>query len=99
VKCAFGLLKKRFNILAPDQSYSQGTLGLIMRSCIILHNMIIYDECEGYFNENYHTITFVIAPLINYEAPTCLTSILRREAELISGLMFSHLQSDLIEYV
>jgi hypothetical protein len=45
VEYTFGLLKKRFNILAiPDQSYSQRTLNLIMRICIILHNMIINDE-------------------------------------------------------
>jgi hypothetical protein len=45
VEYAFGILKKRFNILAiPDQFYFQRTLDLIMRACIILHNMIIDDE-------------------------------------------------------
>jgi hypothetical protein len=36
VKCAFELLKKRFNILViPDRSYSQCTLlGLIVRTCM-----------------------------------------------------------------
>jgi hypothetical protein len=100
VKCTFGLLKKIFNILAIiDWSYSQRTLGLIMCACIILNNMIINDERDGSFDENYHTITFVVAPSINYEASASLTSILQREAELTSGLMLSHLQSDLIEHV
>jgi hypothetical protein len=45
VECAFGLLKKRFNILViPNRSYSQRTLDLIMRAYIILHYMIIDDE-------------------------------------------------------
>jgi hypothetical protein len=45
VKCTFDILKKRFNILAIlDRSYSQRTLVLIMRACIILYNMIIDDE-------------------------------------------------------
>jgi hypothetical protein len=45
VECVFGLLKKRFNILdISDQSYSQRTLGLIMRVSIILYIMIIDDE-------------------------------------------------------
>jgi hypothetical protein len=45
VECAFGLLKKRFNILViPSRSYSQCTLDLIMRAYIILHYMIIDDE-------------------------------------------------------
>jgi hypothetical protein len=89
VECAFGLLKKRFNILAiPGWFYFQCTLGLT-----------IDDECDNSFNENYHTTTSVLAPPINYETSTSLTSILYRETELTSGLMFSHLQSHLIEYV
>jgi hypothetical protein len=92
MECAFDLLKKRFNILAiTDGSYSQCTLGLIMHACIILHNMIIDDERDDSYDENYHTVTFVVAPPINYEAPASLTSILQREAHLISGLMFLNL--------
>jgi hypothetical protein len=48
VECAFGLLKKRFNILAiSDRSYSQRTIDLIMHAYIILYNMIIDDERDG----------------------------------------------------
>jgi hypothetical protein len=100
VECAFGLLNKRFNILAiPGRSYSQRTLELIMRTCIILHNMIINDERDGGYDDNYHTVTSVIAPLVTYEAPASLTTILEREAHLTSELMFSNLQSDLIEHM
>jgi hypothetical protein len=100
VECFFGLLKKSFNILAiPDQSYSQLILDLIMRACIIFHNMIINDERDGSYNDNYHTVTSVIAPPVIYEAPASLTTILQRETYLTSGLMFSNLQSDLIEHV
>jgi hypothetical protein len=100
VECAFGLLKKRFNILdIPDRSYSQRTLGLIIRACIILHNMIIDDERDGGYDDNYHTVTSVVAPPINYEASTSLTIILQREAYLTFGLMFSNLQFDLNEHV
>jgi hypothetical protein len=63
MKCAFSLLKKRFNILAiPDRSYSQRTLRLIMCASIILHNMIIDDERYGGYDDNYHTVTSVVAP-------------------------------------
>jgi hypothetical protein len=100
VKYAFGLLKKRFNILAiPDRSYSQCTLRLIMCACIILHNMIIDNERDGGYNENYHTVTSIVDPPITYEAPTSLTSILQRVAHLTSGLIFLNLQSYLIEYM
>jgi hypothetical protein len=98
--CAFDLLKKRFNILAiSDRSYFQHTLGLIMRTCIILHNIIIDDERDDNYDENYHTVTFVVAPPVNYETPADLTSILQREERLTSGLMFLNTQSDLIEHV
>jgi hypothetical protein len=100
MECAFGLLKKRFNILViPDWSYSQRTLNLIMCACIILHNMTIDDERDGDYDDNYHTITSIVAPPVTYEAPASLTSILQRGAHLTSGLMFLNLQSDLIEHV
>jgi hypothetical protein len=100
LKCDFGLLKKRFNILAISvQSYSQRTLNLIMRGSIILNNMIINDEIDGGYDNNYHTVTSIIAPPVTYEAPASLTTILKRNAHLTSGLMFLNIQSDLIEYV
>jgi hypothetical protein len=92
--------KKVHNILAiSGQSYSQCTLGLIMRTCIILHNMIINNERDDGYDDNYHTITFLTAPPVNYEAPTSVTSIFQREAHLTSRLMFLNLQSDLIEHM
>jgi hypothetical protein len=63
MECAFSLLKKRFDILAISaRSYSQRILDLIIRACIILHNMIIDDERDGDYNDNYHTVTFIVAP-------------------------------------
>jgi hypothetical protein len=100
VEYAFDLLKKRFNILAiPNWSYSQRILDLIMCACIILHNMIINDERNGGYDDNYHTVTFIVAPPVTYEAPASLTTIIQREVHLTSGLMFSNLQFDLIEHV
>jgi hypothetical protein len=96
VEYIFSLLKKRFNILAIlSRSYSQRTLRLIIRSCIILHNMIIDDEGD----DNYHIITSVVAPRVNYEASASLTSILQMKVHLTSELMFLNLQSDLIKHV
>jgi hypothetical protein len=100
VECTFDLLKKMFNILViPDQSYSQRTLGLIMRACIILHNMIINDERDDSYDDNYHTVTYVVAPYVIYEASASLTTILQREANLTSGLIFLNFQSDLLKHV
>jgi hypothetical protein len=100
VECAFDLLKKWFNILViPDRSYSQRTFDLIMRACIILHNMIIDDKRDSGYDENYYTVTFAVAAPVTYEASASLTTILQRETHLTSGLMFSNLESNLIEHV
>jgi hypothetical protein len=73
VECIFGLLKKKFNILSiSDRSYSQCTFDLIICAYIIFHNMIIDDERDGGYDKNYHTVTFVVAPLVTYKAPASL---------------------------
>jgi hypothetical protein len=77
VEYTFGLLKMRFNILAiSGRSYSQCTLRLIMRACIILQNMDINDERDVDYDENHHIITFIVVSPVTYETPTSLTLIL-----------------------
>jgi hypothetical protein len=100
VECGFDLLKKRFNILViSGRSYSQHILNLIMHAYIILHNMIIDDERDNGYDDNYHTVTSVVASSVTYRALTSLIIILQSETHLTSGLMFSNLQSDLIKHV
>jgi hypothetical protein len=70
-----------------------------MCACVILHNMIIDDEHEGLFNENYYTVMSVVAPPIRYNTPVSLTSILHMESKMTSAPMFSQLQLNLIEHV
>jgi hypothetical protein len=70
-----------------------------MCACIILHNMVIDDERDDDYNDNYHTVTFIIAPPVFYEAPASLTNIFQREAHLTFRLMFSNHRSKLIEHV
>jgi hypothetical protein len=65
-----------FNILTiSSRSYSQRTHDLIMRACIILHNIIIDDERDDGYDDNYYTVTSVVAPPITYEVPASLTTI------------------------
>jgi hypothetical protein len=78
VECAFSLLKKMYNILIiPGWSYSQHTLNLIMCDCIILHNMIIDDERDDGYDDNYHIVIFVVAPPVTYEASASLITIFK----------------------
>jgi hypothetical protein len=61
--------------------------------------MIIDDERDDDYDDNYHTVTFVVASHVIYEAPASHTIILQREAHLTSELIFLNLQSDLNEHV
>jgi hypothetical protein len=70
-----------------------------MHACIILHNMVINDECDDSFDENYHIFTSVVRSVINYNASSSLKNHLQKEAKMTSGLMFSQLQLELIEHV
>jgi hypothetical protein len=47
-----------------------------MCASIILHNMVINDERDDSYNDNYHIFTFIVAPPVFYDAPASLTSIL-----------------------
>jgi hypothetical protein len=53
VERAFGVLQSRFAIVrGPTRFWDEHTLELIMRACIIMHNMIVANERvdEDYFN-------------------------------------------------
>uniref|UniRef100_A0A0D3A5K6 Myb-like domain-containing protein n=1 Tax=Brassica oleracea var. oleracea TaxID=109376 RepID=A0A0D3A5K6_BRAOL len=49
IERAFGVLQARFKIIRePARMWDIGDLAIIMRSCIILHNMIVEDERDTY---------------------------------------------------
>ena len=54
VERAFGVLQARFAIVSqPARSWSHDNLKLIMKACIILHNMIVEDERSQDLEFNY----------------------------------------------
>ena len=100
VECAFGVLKSRFNIIAvPGRSFSQRTLGLIMRACVILHNMIIDDERATNLDEIYETVASNVGPPIHNNAPPSLAGRIQMDTEMRDSPMYAQLQEDLIEHV
>jgi len=49
IERAFGVLQARFAIIrGPARHSEKGELGMIMKACVILHNMIVEDECDSY---------------------------------------------------
>jgi hypothetical protein len=100
VECSFGLLKSRFNIIAVSgRSYSQRTLGLIMRACVILHNMIIDDERDTDLDEIYKTVASNVGPPIHNDAPPTLAARIQMDTEMRDSPMYAQLQQDLVEHV
>jgi hypothetical protein len=61
--------------------------------------MIIDDERDGGYDDNYHTVTSVVDLPVTYEAPASLATVLQRETHLTSELMFLNLQSNLIKHM
>ena len=64
VKWAFGVLQSRFGILGGAiRFWDPKMLGNIMKSCVILHNMIVEDEREEQLDFDYEissTISLVV---------------------------------------
>ncbi|XP_024010052.1 putative nuclease HARBI1 [Eutrema salsugineum] len=53
VERAFGVLQSRFAIIKnPALFWDKAKIGKIMRVCIILYNMIVEDERDGYMHSN-----------------------------------------------
>ncbi|XP_024200177.1 uncharacterized protein LOC112203442 [Rosa chinensis] len=52
VERAFGILQARFAIIRqPARGWDKDSLSTIMLACIILHNMIVEDERDNYYND------------------------------------------------
>ncbi|XP_051207967.2 uncharacterized protein [Lolium perenne] len=92
VECAFGVLKARFNILAvPGRSYLRRTLGLIMRACVILHNMIIDDERDTNLENIYETVDSNVGPAIHNNAPPSLAARIQMDNEMRDSPMYTQI--------
>uniref|UniRef100_A0A0D2ZU68 DDE Tnp4 domain-containing protein n=1 Tax=Brassica oleracea var. oleracea TaxID=109376 RepID=A0A0D2ZU68_BRAOL len=58
VERAFGVLQARFAIVKnPALFWDKVKIGKIMRACIILHNMIVEDERDGYTQYDYEHLS------------------------------------------
>ena len=102
VERAFGVLQARFAIIrGPARNMDKGELGMIMKACIILHNMIVENERDSYDIAFDYDDVEGNSPQPNVQQGyhPCYAAYLRRVAQVHDPGLHAHLQSDLIEEV
>ena len=85
VERAFGVLQSRFAIVrGPTRNMGRGELGMIMKACIILHNMIVEDERDLYdLAFEYEDVEGNIPePVVRRDHHPCYAAYLRRVAQI-----------------
>ena len=105
VERAFGVLQARFAIVRnPTLLWDKEKISNIIRACIILHNMIVEDERDGY--TQYDTSIFVEGETsrssevdfsFSINMPTNLGNMLAIQSELRDQRIHERLKTDLIE--
>ncbi|XP_013617368.1 PREDICTED: putative nuclease HARBI1 [Brassica oleracea var. oleracea] len=105
VERAFGVLQARFAIVRnPALLWDKEKISNIIRACIILHNMIVEDERDGY--TQFDTSIFVEgetnrSPEVDFSfstnMPTNLGNMLAIRSELRDQRIHERLKTDLIE--
>uniref|UniRef100_A0A0D3AWG7 Uncharacterized protein n=1 Tax=Brassica oleracea var. oleracea TaxID=109376 RepID=A0A0D3AWG7_BRAOL len=92
VERAFGVLQARFAV--------------IMRACIILHNMIIEDERDGYtqfdvseFQQGEDTGTSHVDLTYSTDIPTNIANMMDARTRILDRQMHQQLKDDLVEHI
>ena len=102
VERAFGVLQARFTIIrGPARNMDKGELGMIMKACVILHNMIVEDERDSYdLAFGYDDVDDnTPQPNVQQGHHPCYAAYLRRVAQIHDPALHGRLQSDLIEEI
>ncbi|XP_033138173.1 uncharacterized protein LOC103844705 [Brassica rapa] len=103
VERAFGVLQARFAIVKnPALSMNKAKIGKIMRACIILHNMIVENERDGYIR--YDISEFAEGNVtrsseVETERPTNLNNMFPNRNDLRDRQIHERLKNDLIENI
>jgi hypothetical protein len=106
VERAFGVLQARFNIVRrPARSWSTRIIGLIMKACVILHNMIVEDEGElAKESIDLNAIpgeSIVLPPEVQKASNSnpCFNDVRRRNSAIRAHSVHTQLKDDLIEHI
>ncbi|KAF5448017.1 hypothetical protein F2P56_033525 [Juglans regia] len=100
VERAFGVLQQRFAIVrGPSRLFKVNDLTNIMKTCVILHNMIIEDERDDSqgLNKEYDQLDDDI-PELSRNPTNEFMNFIQRHHEIRDSSTHHHLQADLIEH-
>ncbi|XP_057431842.1 uncharacterized protein LOC130724587 [Lotus japonicus] len=105
IERAFGVLQARFKIIRePARLWDIADLGIIMRSCIILHNMIVEDERDTYaqrwtdFEQSGEGGSSTPQPYSTEVLPAFANHV-RARSELRDSNVHHELQADLVKHI
>lgn len=102
VERAFGVLQQRFRVVAiPCKLWSAEAMGDVMITCIILHNMIIEDECgDCTLNNDYLYEDKWVSPAPPVAGNICPVSMIARALKTVEDEdLHYELKHDLIEHI
>ena len=103
VERAFGVLQARFAIVRnPVLTLDKEKIGKIMRACIILHNMIVENERDGYIRydiSEFEEGDVTRSSEVETERPTNLNNMFPNRNDLRDRQIHERLKNDLIENI
>ena len=101
VERAFGVLQSRFAIIrGPSRNWHVDTMSNIMHACIIMHNMIVEDERNGYSgNHDYEQVDNTSTAQVFDGPPPNLTTMFERVEHVRDTQIHHQLQYDLIQHI
>ena len=103
VERAFGVLQSRFAIVRnPSLTMNKAKIGKIMRACIILHNMVVENERDGYIHydiSEFEEGDVTRSSEVETERPTNLNNMFPTRNDLRDRHMHERLKNDLIENI
>jgi hypothetical protein len=98
VERAFGVLQARFAIVrGPARLWDMEALAYIMKSCVIMHNMIIEDEGDVDPEERFDSLEHNVRP--SHSATPDLMEFIETHKNIRDNEVHHQLQEDLVEHL